>query len=181
MPKTREARETQEIQGLQELGSRRKWQFNTVTNVNPPVIMASRKFHYRCGATAWLWVQHALDMSRPVLHTDTPLHTLGSWEAGLSVPFSAGPETSMMDRRLDPARDWALSKEQLLQAPLDLEKASLGTDVARVLRAIDRHGNSGWYLLSVVFDLDGEHLDYDGLRRRLVDRVAPAGVPRSVA
>jgi hypothetical protein len=68
------------------------------------------------------------------------------------VPFAAGTEVSLVDRSFELVRDWSLSWERVLQAPLDLEKAGTPAAVKSAIRAIDQ--NKGWHMISVIFELD---------------------------
>lgn len=167
-----ELREQREIQELQELGARRRWQFNTIENVREPRIMASRSFSYACGASALLSASHTLDDRRqPTERVRTPLHPLQPWEGSLFLPFSEGSQSGLNDRRFAPIRDWALATEQVLQVPLELERVQTVEGVERIERTLQRQ--NAWWMMCLVFDLDFYALSSSRIMAELVKKQAP--------
>lgn len=167
---TREARESMEIMGLHLLSGQRGWVLHKATEGPDPAVSAYRKFHYRCGAQALIYVKHALDMRRRVIETDTPLDTRRMWEAGFCVSFSEGPQASRMDRRLEPVRSWALIADQALSVPLKIEKAYSHEAAVAASKTIDRL--KCWWTIATVFDLDPMRHN-DTLREQLIALQAP--------
>jgi len=150
-------RQDAELAEFRAFGARRHWKIEDSRGGK----MAARRFTYRCGARALLWIDRPDDMR-------------AYWEAGLNLPFSAGPEGSLSDRRFAPVRDWVIMYETILQAPLDLEKAQTQTAVSSVMRTIDRH--KAWWTICAVFDIDYRGTDAE-MTEALIARQAPQMTP----
>jgi hypothetical protein len=143
---------------FEEFGERRRWLWKFGADGDANTLTAQRRFTYRCGASATIGVTRPADLRR-------------TWEAFFSVPFSAGPEGSLNDRRFEPARDWALLAEQVLTAPLQVEKACTIEEAERALRVVDR--NKAWWTICIVFDLDYFALTDERMRARVIELQAP--------
>jgi hypothetical protein len=144
---------------FEKLGVRRYWLEGKAPTAGPyrgdrTVV---RKFEYRCGAKAMVWVRRPFDDRR-------------RWEAGVNIPFSVGPVVEAADRRAMPAIEQALAWEKVLEAPLLVEKAD---SYEAALAAFRRFNVRDWYLLECVFDLDSTStlMDVGLIRKQRPDLV----------
>lgn len=138
-------------QRFAEFGQRRHWRIE-LDGAPYEAVRAYRKFEFGCGARAWLYVQHALNFRHLCsCSVQWPLDRRRRWEAGLGIPFAVGPQAGHEANDLDHVLEWATNAESVLQAALGLEWSGPAEARAK-LKNIDRL--KGWYLISVVFDLD---------------------------
>jgi hypothetical protein len=156
---SQEIREHDDRQFREFAAGQRHWKIARHETGSAAGETASRMFTYHGGARALLWVER---------YDDRRL----SWEAGISLPFAAGPEATHDDRRFGPVRDWTVAYEAALGAPLVMAKASSGEAAIRASRAIDRI--AAWWLMCNIFDLTFEdRAGWEFLRSQLIKRVAP--------
>jgi hypothetical protein len=156
---SQEIREHDDRQFREFAAGQRHWKIARHETGSAAGETASRMFTYHGGARALLWVER---------YDDRRL----SWEAGINLQFSAGPELTHSDRRFTSVREWAVLYETILEAPLVMAKASSGEAVLRASRVIDRNG--GWWLMCNIFDLPYTTVaGWEFLRSQLIKRVAP--------
>jgi hypothetical protein len=146
-----------ELDQFFEFGARRHWKTDWFGGGGGHR-SAWRDFSYRCGAKARVQIDRPDDWRR-------------MWEAGLWVSFSTGPQGSFPAGRFAPVRDWAVLAEQVLEAPLALEKAQTPAALDAVFRTVDRL--KAWWTVCIVFDLDYFKLSHREAFEKLTTMQAP--------
>lgn len=155
-------RRAENLRKLEEfVSNHRGWELKHVNRRGDcPATIASRNFKYQSGHSALLWI-HYYDDDR-----------FDFIEAHVSLPFSAGPEQSISERKLTHVLEWAQEKDKVLSVPLALQRCDRFESAVRASRAIDRAGDA-WYIIASIFDMDPFALTPDQIRIRLICLCAP--------
>jgi hypothetical protein len=101
---------------------------------------------------------------------------LKEWNAHISLPFSAGPESSTRGPVSD-VKTWIDQREALLQVPLRIAECRAYSGAMHLV-AEALKSDYDLYLMTCVFDLDFHELSLQQLRYKLVERCAPKLIPR---